>query len=145
MKQIIEIARQAKKLSKSNLVKVGCGIQDTKGNIEYGYNGHGFIGGDLEDDNGMTKPGVIHAEADAIARAAKRGMKLEGATMVVTTAPCMNCAALICSSGITTVCYIDKWWDIACIELMLMHNIRVARLKKRTPDTSPSHEGAPVS
>lgn len=138
LNDVIKVALAAKKASKSNLVKVGCAIEDATGTVFSGFNGHKFIGGDLEDDDGKTKPGVIHAEADAITYACFMGtMPLYEAIMVVTTAPCMNCAALIINSGIKHVYYIDRWWDAASIDLMLANGVKVTHLKKRrTPDTS---------
>lgn len=114
---------------------------DSTGSVFSGFNGHGFFG-DLEDDYGKTKPGVIHAEADAIALACMMGtLPLYGAKMVVTTAPCMSCAALIANAGIKEVYYIDRWWDVASIDFLLLRGVKVTRLKRRTPDTIPHDLG----
>ena len=53
-----------------------------------------------EDEEGKTKPYVLHAEANAITKVAKSGNSSEGATMYVTTAPCLECAKLIIQAGI---------------------------------------------
>lgn len=120
----------AKQSSRSELIKVGCAIQDKEGNTYIGYNGHGYIGNRLENDEMKTNPGVIHAEADAIAQAVRKGTKtLNGAIMAITTAPCMSCAALICNTGIKQVYYLDPWWDIAPIEMLNAHGVRVSKLK----------------
>ena len=64
--------------------------------ISDGYNGTpaGFEN-ICEDDEGHTKPYVLHAEANAITKVAKSGNNSKGATMYVTTAPCLECSKLI--------------------------------------------------
>ena len=118
-----------KKLSKSSLVKAGCVIHGTDGIVYTGYNGNGYLGSALENGEGKANPGVIHAEADAIAEACRKGTHtLLGAIMVVTLAPCINCAALISNTGIKAVWYIDDW-DKAALDLLKAHGISVRKLK----------------
>ena len=52
-----------------------------------------------------TKPEVLHAETNAIAKLAKSTESGDGATLFVTHAPCMDCAKLVYQSGITSVYY----------------------------------------
>ena len=56
-----------------------------------------------------TKPEVLHAESNAIAKLAKSTESGEGATMFVTCAPCLDCAKLIYQSGITEVYYAEDY------------------------------------
>lgn len=53
----------------------------------------------------VTKPEVLHAEQNAICKAARSGTALAGAAIYVTLAPCMNCATMIYNSGINRVVY----------------------------------------
>ncbi|MBR2127240.1 MAG: dCMP deaminase family protein, partial [Bacteroidales bacterium] len=64
--------------------------------ISDGYNGtpSGFEN-QCEDENGVTKPYVLHAEANAITKVAKSGNNSKDATLYVTASPCMECAKLI--------------------------------------------------
>lgn len=78
--------------------------------ISDGYNGTpcGFENV-CEDENGITKPYVLHAEANAITKVAKSGNSSEGATLYVTASPCMECAKLIIQAGIKRVVYSDEY------------------------------------
>ena len=62
---------------------------------------------ELED--GTTKGYVLHAEANAITKIAKSGNSSDGATLYITTSPCIECAKLIIQSGIKRVVYCDKY------------------------------------
>ena len=90
--------------------KVGCLV--VKGNmiISDGYNGtpSGFENV-CEDENNVTKPYVLHAEANAITKIARSGNSSEGATMYVTASPCIECAKLIIQAGIKRVVYSEKY------------------------------------
>ena len=90
--------------------KVGCLV--VKGNmiISDGYNGtpSGFENV-CEDENNVTKPYVLHAEANAITKIARSGNSSEGATMYVTASPCIECAKLIIQSGVRRVVYSEKY------------------------------------
>ena len=90
--------------------KVGCLV--VKGNmiISDGYNGtpSGFENV-CEDENNVTKPYVLHAEANAITKIARSGNSSEGATMYVTASPCIECAKLIIQAGIRRVVYADPY------------------------------------
>ena len=60
----------------------------------------------------------IHAEANAIAFAAKAGISVEGTTLYCSMSPCINCAKLIINSGIRKVIYLEEYRDKAGIELL---------------------------
>ena len=78
--------------------------------ISDGYNGtpEGFEN-ICEDDENKTKPYVLHAEANAITKVAKSNNSSEGATLYVTTSPCMECSKLIIQSGIKRVVFSDLY------------------------------------
>ena len=78
--------------------------------ISDGYNGTpaGFENV-CEDENNMTKPYVLHAEANAITKLAASSNSSKGATIYVTSAPCIECAKLIIQSGIKRVVYSEKY------------------------------------
>ena len=86
--------------------KVGALIVKDKSIISDGYNGTpmGFEN-ICEDENGLTKHYVLHAEANAIAKLASSTQSSVGATTYVTDAPCIECAKLIIQSHIARVVY----------------------------------------
>jgi len=76
------------------------------------------VAGKIIDSEFITKPEVIHAEINAIAKAARQGISIKGATMYVSISPCIECAKLIIQSGITKVIYKDEYRDKAGVELL---------------------------
>ena len=86
--------------------KVGAIIVKNQMIISDGYNGtpSGFENV-CEDENGLTKPYVLHAEANAITKVARSNNSSDGATLYVTASPCLECAKLIIQSGIRRVVY----------------------------------------
>ena len=90
--------------------KVGALIVKDKMIISDGYNGtpSGFENV-CEDEDGLTKPYVLHAEANAITKIARSNNNSEGATLYVTTSPCIECSKLIIQAGIKRVVYAEKY------------------------------------
>lgn len=93
-----------------NRRKVGALIVKDKMIISDGYNGtpSGFENV-CEDDNNVTRPYVLHAEANAITKVAASSNSSAGATIYVTSSPCIECAKLIIQSGIKRVVYSEKY------------------------------------
>lgn len=90
--------------------KVGALLVKDQMIISDGYNGtpSGFENV-CEDENDVTKPYVLHAEANAITKVARSNNSSEGATLYVTSSPCIECAKLIIQSGITRVVYAESY------------------------------------
>lgn len=97
--------------------------------ISDGYNGtpSGFEN-ICEDENGVTKPYVLHAEANAISKVAKSGNSSEDATLYVTASPCLECAKLIIQSGIRRVVYRDEYRLTDGIDLLKRAGIEVEKV-----------------
>ena len=97
--------------------------------ISDGYNGtpSGFEN-ICEDENGVTKPYVLHAEANAISKIAKSGNSADGATLYVTASPCMECAKLIIQSGIRRVVYRDEYRLTDGIDLLRRAGVEVEKI-----------------
>ena len=97
--------------------------------ISDGYNGtpSGFENV-CEDDNGITKPYVLHAEANAITKLARSSNNSEGATIYITASPCIECAKLIIQAGIRRVVYGEKYRLTDGIELLERAGIEVVYL-----------------
>lgn len=112
-----------------NRRKVGALIVKDKMIISDGYNGtpSGFENV-CEDEEGHTKPYVLHAEANAITKVAKSNNSSNGATLYVTAAPCMECAKLIIQSGIRRVVYVESYRLSDGIELLERAGIEVVQI-----------------
>ena len=106
--------------------RVGALIVKDKMIISDGYNGtpSGFENV-CEDENNVTKPYVLHAEANAITKIARSGNNSNGATLYVTTSPCIECAKLIIQAGIRRVIYGEKYRIEDGINLLKRANIDV--------------------
>jgi dCMP deaminase len=77
-----------------------------------------------------TRPEVLHAETNAIAKLAKSNESGLGATMFITHAPCLDCAKLIYQSGISSVLYRDSYRDTSGVSFLEKSGITVAQIKK---------------
>jgi len=106
--------------------KVGALLVKDRMIISDGYNGtpSGFENV-CEDEDGVTKPYVLHAEANAITKVAKSGNSSEGATLYVTASPCVECAKLIIQSGIKRVVYRDEYRLTDGVDLLRRAGIEV--------------------
>ena len=112
--------------------QVGALIVKDRMIISDGYNGtpSGFEHV-CEDENGVTKPYVLHAEANAITKVAKSGNSSEGATLYVTASPCVECAKLIIQAGIRRVVYKDSYRLNDGIELLQRAGIEVEQVDEQ--------------
>jgi dCMP deaminase len=78
----------------------------------------------------ISKPEVLHAETNAIAKLAKSNESGLGATMFITHAPCLDCAKLIFQSGIGSVLYRDAYRDTGGITFLEKSGVIVTQIKK---------------
>lgn len=97
--------------------------------ISDGYNGtpSGFENV-CEDETGVTKPYVLHAEANAITKVAKSGNSSEGSTLYITASPCIECAKLIIQAGIKRVVYRDEYRLTDGVDLLTRAGIEVEKV-----------------
>ena len=109
--------------------QVGALIVKDRMIISDGYNGtpSGFEN-ICEDENGVTKPYVLHAEANAITKVAKSGNSSQGATLYVTASPCMECSKLIIQDGINRVVYKDEYRLTDGVDLLRRAGIEVEKI-----------------
>ena len=125
----LEMARIWAKNSYCTRRQVGALVVKNNMIISDGYNGtpSGFENV-CEDDNGVTKPYVLHAEANAITKLARSNNNSDGATIYITASPCIECAKLIIQSGIKRVVYGEKYRLMDGIELLERAGIEVVYL-----------------
>lgn len=106
--------------------KVGALVVKDRMIISDGYNGtpSGFENV-CEDENNVTKPYVLHAEANAITKLARSNNSSDGATLYVTASPCIECAKLIIQAGIKRVVYSEHYRLEDGIELLKRAGIQI--------------------
>ena len=144
-----ETVERVAKLSYAKRLKVGAIIVKDDRILSYGYNGmpKGFdnnceneivteedylidVGGPVHKmtvTSLVTKPEVIHAEINAIAKVAASSDSTKGATIFVTHAPCADCAKMIIASGIEKVYYLTDYRDETGINMLKSANIEVLK------------------
>ena len=109
--------------------KVGALVVKNNMIISDGYNGTptGFEN-ICEDENNVSKPYVLHAEANAITKLARSSNSSDGATLYVTASPCIECAKLIIQSGIKRVIYTEQYRLTDGVDLLERAGIEVVYL-----------------
>jgi dCMP deaminase len=128
-KRYLEMARVWAKNSYCERRQVGALLVKNRMIISDGYNGtpSGFEN-TCEDESGTTKPYVLHAEANAITKVARSNNSSEGATLYITTSPCIECAKLIIQAGIKRVVFYDKYRIEDGLDLLKKANIEICHL-----------------
>ena len=130
-------------LSHARRLHVGAIIVKDDRIISIGYNGMpaGWDNNceyEILEDNGddgpevilKTKPEVLHAETNSIAKLAKSNESGLDAVMFITHAPCLDCAKLIYQSGIRSVFYRDAYRDQSGIQFLEQSKVAVTQMKK---------------
>jgi len=109
--------------------QVGALVVKDKMIISDGYNGTptGFEN-ICEDENNVSKPYVLHAEANAITKLARSNNNSDGATIYITASPCIECAKLIIQAGIKRVVYGEKYRLTDGIDLLKRAGIELVYL-----------------
>ena len=97
--------------------------------ISDGYNGTPSGFENVCEEDGVTKPYVLHAEANAITKVAKSSNSSEGATLYITDSPCMECAKLIIQAGIKRVVYAREYRITDGADLLRRAGIQVDKIE----------------
>lgn len=134
-KYFMKVAQITAELSYAIRKKVGAILVKDNRIISIGYNG--TVKGDvntcedvLPDGSLVTRPTVVHAEANALYWCAKTEIITEGATLYLTLSPCANCALGIIQSGIKRVVFKEKYRDTMGIDLLKKSNIIVEQMEE---------------
>ena len=132
----MKTAQTFAELSSAQRLHVGAIIVKDDRIISIGYNGmpSGWsnVCEDVAEDGTLTtKPEVLHAESNAIAKLARSNESGNGAMMFITHAPCLDCAKLIYQSGITYVCYKTAYRDDAGIKFLKNSSVRLEQLQNQ--------------
>lgn len=110
--------------------QVGCLVVKDKMIISDGFNGTptGFPN-QCEDENNVSFPYVLHAEANAITKIARSGNNSDGATLYVTDSPCIECSKLIIQAGIKRVIYGREYRLTDGVDLLRRAGIEVMKIE----------------
>jgi dCMP deaminase len=135
----MDVAERFAQLSSARRLHVGAIVVKDDRIISIGYNGmpSGWDN-NCEDEitqpvgrvNLVSKPEVLHAETNAIAKLAKSNESGMGATMFITHAPCLDCAKLIFQSGIGSVLYRNTYRDTSGVTFLEKSGITVKQIEK---------------
>lgn len=133
----MQTAQTFAELSSARRLQVGAIVVKDDRIISIGYNGMpAGWDNDCEDENLhedgsttlTTKPEVLHAESNAIAKLAKSNDSGNGATLFVTHAPCLQCAKLIYQSGINNIVYRENYRDDAGLRFLEKSGVVIEQL-----------------
>jgi dCMP deaminase len=115
---------------------VGAAIVRDRNILSTGYNGslRGLehcdeIGHLMENDHCVR---TVHSEANAIVQAARNGVRIEGATIYVTSSPCWNCFRLIANAGIVRICFGEFYRDPRIFEYSKLLAIELVDMQEVT-------------
>mgnify|MGYP000482246609 FL=1 len=128
-KAYLRIATEWGLLSYCKRKKVGAIIVKDRMIISDGYNGTpmGFENC-CEDETGLTRWDVLHAEANAILKVARSTQSCEGATLYITLSPCKECSKLIHQSGIKRVVYHNGYRDDSGLDFLVKAGVEVEHI-----------------
>jgi dCMP deaminase len=125
----MSVAEVYANLSTAKRLQVGCVVVKDNTIIGIGYNGMPSGWDNVcEDENNKTRPEVLHAETNAIAKIARSTNSSEDATLFVTHAPCLDCAKIIHQAGIKEVFYRNTYRSEDGIKFLLRCNINVEKV-----------------
>jgi dCMP deaminase len=134
----MDVAARFAQLSSAVRLQVGAIVVKDDRIISIGYNGMPSGWDNVcedkvwtqDGDYGLkTKPEVLHAESNAIAKLARCSESGEGASIFITHAPCIDCAKLIYQSGIRQVYYRSSYRNTDGIEFLKKCNVGVEHLE----------------
>lgn len=109
--------------------QVGCIIVKDDNVIAIGYNGTDPGEENVcEDENGFTKPEVVHAEDNALRKLIRSTNSSVGSSVFVTTCPCLNCAKKLRAAGVKEVFYDEIYRDTKGLEYLKKHGINVKKI-----------------
>jgi dCMP deaminase len=135
----MDVAQRFSELSSAKRLQVGAIVVKDDRIISIGYNGmpsgwdnncEDYI--QLSDDSitTKTKPEVIHAEANAIAKLARGNESGDGSTMFLTHAPCIDCAKQMYAMGVKSVYYRDSYKNTDGLTFLEKCSIMVSKVEK---------------
>jgi dCMP deaminase len=131
----MNIADQVATRSTCGRKHVGAVIVRDRTILSTGYNGSlrgaphcDDAGHDMENDHCVR---TVHAEANAIAQAAKQGVRIDQAEIYVTASPCLTCFKLVANAGITKIYYKEFYRDERITEYAKQAGVKLVFMGKK--------------
>jgi len=130
----MQTAQTFAELSSAQRLHVGAIIVKNDRIISIGYNGMpagwSNVCEDVAEDGTLTtKPEVLHAESNALAKLARSNDSGDSADLFVTHSPCLECAKLIYQSGIKNVYYANNYRDDSGLQFLKKSNVTVEQVQ----------------
>jgi len=126
---LIQTAEVWSRASRCERSKVGCVIALESRIIATGFNGTLPGEDNCCEEHGGTKPTVMHAEQNALMFCAKHGLSTNGCSMYTTVSPCVDCAKMIVTAGISKVVYSEEYRDLNGLKLLEQFGIEINKLE----------------
>ncbi|NPV00423.1 MAG: CMP deaminase [Brevinematales bacterium] len=124
----MQIAKETAQLSYCKRLQVGAIVVKDGNIVSFGFNGNlPGLTNSCEDIEGDTLPTVMHAEANAIAKAARSTVSIDGATLYVTQSPCFDCSKFIIMSGVKRVVYGEEYRIAEPIDILRKCGVEVVK------------------
>lgn len=133
----MDVAERTSQLSYARRLQVGAIIVKDDRIVSIGYNGmpadwdnnceFDYVDPQTKEKSLQTRKEVLHAETNAIAKLARSTESGDGATLLCTHAPCMDCAKLIYQSGISSVYYRDTYRDDSGLKFLKLSGVNVTK------------------
>lgn len=124
----MSLALLASSRSQCKRLRVGCVIVKNKRVVSTGYNGHLPNTPHESVIRDTHEQATVHAEQNAIADAAKRGVSIGGSTAYVTHYPCLTCAKLLASSGIEKIIYNQSYRNDPLVEQVVGQVVHISSM-----------------
>lgn len=131
-KPYMEAARSFALLSYAERKKVGAVAITPQDVMLYSWNGR-VAGGENEceiEGQDVTRPDVLHAEANIVSKAAREGISLKGSTIVVTLSPCLACAMQMYQAGVKRVIYDEEYRDLTGVNFLKSLHVQVDKYEE---------------
>lgn len=129
----MRVAEETALLSHAKRKQVGCVIVKDRRILSFGYNGMP-TGWDncCEDEDGNTRPEVLHAEMNSISKIAQSTESSNESTLFCTLSPCLDCAKAIHQAGISEVIYNEEYRDTRGIDFLRKCGVKIECQKPTT-------------
>ena len=124
----MDVAERFAQLSSAKRLNVGAIVVKDDRIISIGYNCMPSGWDNVCEHEGKTKPEVLHAESNAIAKLARSPESGEGASIFITHSPCIDCAKLIYQSGIATVYYKNDYRSTQGLDFLKKSNVWIVKV-----------------
>ena len=128
----MDVAKRFAQLSYAQRLKVGAIIVKDDRIVAYGYNGMPSGWDNNCEEENKTRPEVLHAESNAIAKLARSNDSGLGADIFITHSPCIECAKLIYQSGIKRVYFGEQYRSTDGLDFLKASNIDVVQVDKQS-------------